>query len=461
MTDHTTVLCADGRRSVVAFLPGLMLPTAALLVRVLWIQPEGHWVAALVVLALLAFNRYVLISVHLTWRVFARLDADVIAQRMAERARLRRRTMERVMPWGDGPSMAIVAALTAFAVVLVIPHIDGIRLDGWLLVPISLTSLIACWGLSVLSNALHHAQHDMATPGLQSPGDRTHAFEDYVYFAIGVATTLGTTDVTVATPAMRRIVNLNVVIAFLFNSVVVALLASISSADPVAHPPRPGHHSQAGRCAPGDQASASSSSAVPTTATIRRSTSSRIRLGPAGPASTCTTVAPEQVVVDEPRRQPVDRAGRQVVEPIAEAGDDLAERRRVEDRRERPHDAVGAAGAHGAEPEVLAGRSDGPVDVELVVGTEPDEADVTPGLEVGPRPGDGHPEAARVGDAVRRTGPGSRIGTYLDEVLAAGREAQGDAADGVGHRRRPPQRSHAGRRQRRRGSWFHQVVRVT
>ncbi len=48
-----------------------------------------------------------------------------------------------------------------------------------------------------------------------------------MYFAIGVATTLGATDVSVTTPQMRRIVNFNVVVAFLFNSVVVALLASI------------------------------------------------------------------------------------------------------------------------------------------------------------------------------------------------------------------------------------------
>jgi len=227
MAERVTPLCSDGRRSVVAFLLGLVLPTVSLLLMALWLQPEGHWVAALVVLALLAFNLYVLIYVHLTWLVFARLDADVFAQRMAERARLRRRTMERVMPWGDGPTFAIVAALTAFAVVLIIPRIDGIRLDDWLLVPISLTILIACWGLSVLSYALHYAQHDMATPGLTFPGDRTQAFEDYVYFSIGVATTLGATDVNVTTPAMRRVVNLNVVIAFLFNSVVVALLASI------------------------------------------------------------------------------------------------------------------------------------------------------------------------------------------------------------------------------------------
>ena len=59
------------------------------------------------------------------------------------------------------------------------------------------------------------------------PGRRTNAYADYVYFAIGVATTFGATDVSVTTPEMRRIVNLNVIVSFVYNSVIVALLVSI------------------------------------------------------------------------------------------------------------------------------------------------------------------------------------------------------------------------------------------
>jgi uncharacterized membrane protein len=159
--------------------------------------------------------------------VFARVDADAFAARMQARGELRRPGMQRLMPWGDGPSFAISSSLVAFAVVLLVPHVEAIRVDDWLLVPVTLTILLACWGMSVVSYALHYAQYDLAAPALEFPGDRTRAFEDYVYFSIGVATTLGATDVSVTTPQMRRIVNFNVVVAFLFNSVVVALLASI------------------------------------------------------------------------------------------------------------------------------------------------------------------------------------------------------------------------------------------
>ena len=136
--------------------------------------------------------------------------------------------MRRLMPWGDGPSFAISASLMAFTIVLVVPHIDAIRLDDWVLVPASIITLLSCWGMSVVSYAVHYAQYDLAEPALDFPGKRTGAFQDYVYFAIGVATTLGSTDVTITEPGMRRIVTFNVIIvAFLFNSVVVALLASI------------------------------------------------------------------------------------------------------------------------------------------------------------------------------------------------------------------------------------------
>ena len=49
----------------------------------------------------------------------------------------------------------------------------------------------------------------------------------YVVLTWRIATTFGATDVSVTTPEMRRIVNLNVIVSFVYNSVIVALLVSI------------------------------------------------------------------------------------------------------------------------------------------------------------------------------------------------------------------------------------------
>ena len=64
-------------------------------------------------------------------------------------------------------------------------------------------------------------------PSLEFPGSRTGAYADYVYFSIAVSTTFGATDVSIKTPAMRRVVNFHIILTFIYNSVIVALLASL------------------------------------------------------------------------------------------------------------------------------------------------------------------------------------------------------------------------------------------
>ncbi|MYT21927.1 DUF1345 domain-containing protein [Streptomyces sp. SID7760] len=57
---------------------------------------------------------------------------------------------------------------------------------------------------------------------LDFPGGETAEWADYLYFALSVMTTFGTTDVTVMSRAMRRTVAANATIAFFFNTVIVA-----------------------------------------------------------------------------------------------------------------------------------------------------------------------------------------------------------------------------------------------
>ncbi len=109
----------------------------------------------------------------------------------------------------------------------ILPHVSAIEIDDWILVPVSLSILLSCWALSVVSYALHYVQYDIEQPGLDFPGDRTQAFADYMYFSLAVATTFGATDVNITTPRMRKIVNLHTILTFIYNSVIVALLAAL------------------------------------------------------------------------------------------------------------------------------------------------------------------------------------------------------------------------------------------
>ena len=65
--------------------------------------------------------------------------------------------------------------MVAFAVVLVLPHVSAINIDDWVLVPASISILLSCWTLSLVSYALHYAQNDFAEAGLDFPGTRSNA----------------------------------------------------------------------------------------------------------------------------------------------------------------------------------------------------------------------------------------------------------------------------------------------
>ena len=219
-TAAAPALCSDGRRAAIATAVAVVVPLAV------GVAPVGDGVARGVVLALVGWNLFVVIYVVLTWRTFGSREPEEFARRMQVRRDARSRAMRRLTPAGDGPTFAIESAAVAFAVVLVLPHIPGIEVHDLVLVPITLSILLSSWGLAVVSYALHYAEHDAEAPGLEFPGTRTNTFADYRYFAVAVATTFGATDVNITTPRMRKIVNAHTLLTFVYNSVIVALLAS-------------------------------------------------------------------------------------------------------------------------------------------------------------------------------------------------------------------------------------------
>jgi uncharacterized membrane protein len=223
----TSALTADSRRAIIAIGVAFLVPTLVALALALTPPPGTGGMATNVVLCLVGWNTFVVAYVILTFRTFYRVDSAQFRARMSRRGASMPRFWRVVTPAGDGPTWAIESALVAFVVVLILPHIPAIEIDDWILVPVSLSILLSCWALSVVSYALHYAQNDIEQPGLDFPGDRTQAFADYMYFSIAVATTFGATDVNVTTPRMRRVVNLHVVLTFVYNSVIVALLAAL------------------------------------------------------------------------------------------------------------------------------------------------------------------------------------------------------------------------------------------
>ena len=76
----------------------------------------------------------------------------------------------------------------------------------------------------------HRYMHEHALRGgLCFPGDDTPDFGDFLYLAFTIGMTAQVSDVTTAAPAMRRLVLVHALVAFLFNAAVLATAVNLAA----------------------------------------------------------------------------------------------------------------------------------------------------------------------------------------------------------------------------------------
>ncbi len=133
----------------------------------------------------------------------------------------------------DGPSAAVQFAVLALAAAAVLPRLEQIVPDGgprFVIIVLAVAGVLLCWAVLTLSYAVHYARVHTRDGGLVFPGTEEPTFGDYVYFAVSVGTTLGTTDVQVDCRRMRRVVTGHALLSFVFNTVILALVLSALTA---------------------------------------------------------------------------------------------------------------------------------------------------------------------------------------------------------------------------------------
>ena len=84
--------------------------------------------------------------------------------------------------------------------------------------------------------AVHYA-HDYYTPdsggtreGLRFPGDEPPDWWDFVHFAVVIGVAAQTADIAITSKPLRRVVTLHGVVAFVFNTVLLALTINLAAA---------------------------------------------------------------------------------------------------------------------------------------------------------------------------------------------------------------------------------------
>lgn len=127
-----------------------------------------------------------------------------------------------------------VASLVAIAGELAVVK----ELHGWIKhahIALAGSTVLSSWGFIQVMFALHYAHDYYAAachgraPGLQFPGDEEPDYGDFFYFAAVIGTSGQTADVAFVTKPMRRIGAVHCVLAYLFNTVVLALLINIGA----------------------------------------------------------------------------------------------------------------------------------------------------------------------------------------------------------------------------------------
>ncbi len=96
-------------------------------------------------------------------------------------------------------------------------------------------TILSSWAFTQVMFALHYAHEYYAARsrgqpgGLEFPGTAHPDYLDFVYFAAVIGTSGQTADVSIAASAMRRVGLVHCVLAFLFNTSLIALMINVAS----------------------------------------------------------------------------------------------------------------------------------------------------------------------------------------------------------------------------------------
>ncbi len=164
--------------------------------------------------------------VSLTWAV---LKAASPAQLRVWLEATRPRT--RLARWGatlsgTGPAVAMQWSVLATAAVLVFLVWPELLSDSVTMV-LCVVVVATAWIVTVMAYAVHYARFDQLTGAFAFPDQTPRVFMDYVYLAVQVQSTFGTSDVSVTDSTARSIVTGHTLVSFAFNTIVIALLLTV------------------------------------------------------------------------------------------------------------------------------------------------------------------------------------------------------------------------------------------
>ena len=189
---------------------------------------------------LLAVDAFYGLFLILTWSAM-RLSApeDVrrwaLAQEPPRRSRWGRLvevvSERRVFSGGAGMSLIISVSVGGLGLALwLLPQGGGLR-DEPLRAFLCVLGILMAWALLHTSYAMYYAHLYYRVPGrpggMEFPGEEEPAAPDFAYFAFAIGTAFATSDVSVSSGKVRRTVLVHGVLAFFYNTTILALVVNL------------------------------------------------------------------------------------------------------------------------------------------------------------------------------------------------------------------------------------------
>lgn len=143
-------------------------------------------------------------------------------------------------------SRLVILTLILFAIAASFAAIAGLIVEAkqpateppekFFLAILAVATLTVAWTMTQVVFALHYA-HDYYRPdpgsdagyGLSFPGNAAPDYWDFLYFSTSIGATSQTSDTSITSRALRRLVTLHSTVAFFFNTAVLALTVNIAA----------------------------------------------------------------------------------------------------------------------------------------------------------------------------------------------------------------------------------------
>ncbi|MTD14787.1 DUF1345 domain-containing protein [Nakamurella sp. YIM 132087] len=174
---------------------------------------------------LAAWNLGAIVYLLLVWLTFR--ERSSVQLRTLARLSERRRWFDRLVASKPQQIPQVAAAFALIAAAVALPRIEEQGVPVWLAFAQCGLAIVTSWMMLQAGYLLAYLGIYAKEGGLSFPGTPQPLAVDFAYFACAVGTTFATTDVEVTSSRLRRHVLLHGILAFVFNSLIVAILVGV------------------------------------------------------------------------------------------------------------------------------------------------------------------------------------------------------------------------------------------